>query len=74
MQECITMHIDTQTTTSSKELDIARSAVPATVHLGNLLDAKNRAKGHLSKWPWKATMAVEHTHGRGKPFGHENEA
>ena len=45
-----------------------------TTSLGNLLDAKNRAKGHLSKWPWKATMAVEHTHGRGKPFGHENEA
>ena len=32
MQECITMHIYTQTTTSSKELDIARSGVPATVH------------------------------------------
>ena len=26
------MHIYTQTTTSSKELDIARSGVPATVH------------------------------------------
>jgi len=27
----------------------------------------------LSKWPWKATLAVENAHGHEMPFGHEND-